>query len=180
MEYFSLEQFPLCIEYCKQWLLTKEDKEEWCSQKIELFRRIALLPTKSKLLFSFLLSPVLPWWNVPPLMGWWIRGLWCLFQSHRNEVRTLYLKWIKACESVFANTIHSQSSLAPVWHIIRDTERVLLSLNPVQLADRIGMAGITKPRRRGKCFQAAFRTVVDGRRVSYLLELNERASKAAS
>lgn len=48
MEYFTLEQFPLCIEYCKQWQLTKEDKEEWCSQKIELFRRIALLPTKSK------------------------------------------------------------------------------------------------------------------------------------
>lgn len=96
------------------------------------------------------------------------------------EVITLYLKWIKACESVFANTKHSQSFLAPVWHIIRDTERMQLSLNPVQLADRIGMAGRTKPRRRGKCFQAAFRTVVDGRRVSDLLEQNSRASKAAS
>lgn len=61
-------------------------------------------------------------------MGWWRRGLLCLFQSHRNENSLFEMD---SSESVFANTRHSQSSLAPVWHIIRDTERVQLSLNPV-------------------------------------------------
>lgn len=65
-------------------------------------------------------------------------------------VRTLYSKWIQACESVFANTRHSQSSLAPVWHIIRDTERVQLSFHTpsnwlIALAWQEELSGGTPP-----------------------------------